>query len=92
MALCYAVALTARRLNTGQFDGLNCESFLNEVERLLELIIRDQESEIPTLREHGEKLFRLLREMLQLHEEDLDSEKDLRPTLRLVWSRQTPQE
>ena len=83
IAFCYAIALAARELDKGKFDGLNCDSFLNHVERLLELCIRNHEEEEPTLRKHGLAQLSNVRRLLELHQADLENT----PNLRLVWSR-----
>ena len=79
-AFCYAIALAARELDKGQFAGLNCDSFLDHVERLLHLCIENYEDEQPSLREHSLLLLSHVRRTLELHEADLERA----PNLRLV--------
>ena len=86
---CYAVALAARRLDKGDFQGLNCGSFLDHVERLFALGVVEMGDDLsPAARMHGESILYEVRRLLQIHE--------ARPSeghvLRLVWSRPDDQE
>ena len=83
IAFCYAVALAARELDKGQFDGLNCDSFLDHVERLLHLCIENHGDEQPPLRKHSLLLLSHVRRTLELHQADLERG----PNLTVAWSR-----
>ncbi|MDE0414016.1 MAG: hypothetical protein OXI47_06735 [Gammaproteobacteria bacterium] len=80
-AFCYAVALAAKALDRGEFEGLNCETFLNHLERLLEMEIPDL-GEAPA--SYARSHLACTRRFLVLHQ---GRPERASPNLRLVWSR-----
>ena len=70
---CYAIALAARKLDDGNFTGLNSETFLVHVEGQLELGIKtlDQDDRAGAGK-LGRSLISEVRSLVQLHQEDLD--------------------
>ncbi len=81
VAFCYAVALAAKKLDKGDFEGLTCDAFLAHIEQLLEMAIADLD-DAPA---HDARLFlACVRRLLSLHQDQMEAST---PTLRLVWSR-----
>ena len=79
---CYAVALAARKLDEGNFAGLNSRTFLVQVEGQLELGIKtlDQDDQA-TVGKHGRSLISEVRSLIESHETDLARF----PKPHLVW-------
>ena len=69
---CYAVALAARKLDDGNFRGLNSETFLVEVEGQIEEGIKEipEVGDYPNASAHAKTLIAKVRSLLELHESD----------------------
>ena len=79
---CYAVALAARKLDDGNFEGLDRQTFLVQIEGLLEEGIKTLDPEDrPTAGEHGRLLIAMARSLIESHEADLSRF----PKPYLVW-------
>lgn len=83
LLFCYAVALAAGELDEGDFRGLNSASFLNHVERLIEIGIKNLDlTDQPIASRRARTLLSEARLLLEDHRADLDRH----PKPQLVWS------
>ena len=79
---CYAIALAVRKLDDGNFTGLNSQTFLVQVEGQIEegIKILDPEDR-NTAEKHGRILTAMVRSLIESHETDLARF----PKPHLVW-------
>ncbi len=79
---CYAIALAVRKLDDGNFTGLNSQTFLVQVEGQIEegVKILDPEDR-NTAGKHGRRLTAMVSSLIESHEADLARF----PKPHLVW-------
>ena len=79
---CYAIALAVRKLDDGNFEGLDRQTFLVQVEGQLEEGIKALDpDDRPTAGRHGRLLIAMVRSLIESHETDLARF----PKPHLVW-------
>lgn len=88
-AFCYAVALAVRKLDEGNFRGLNSKTFLVQVEGQLEEGIKALDpDQRDAARRLGRTLLAEVRSLLALHEAD----RTRFPKPYLAWDSEDPSE